>query len=98
MAGIEKYRPRNRYVIVDMGAVQFVTNGADVMSPGIVDADKNIQENDIVYICDEKNKKPLAIGMALVSGDEMISQKKGKAINIIHHVGDKLWAFVAKSL
>ena len=30
---------KSKYVVVDMGAVRFMANGADVMSPGIVDAD-----------------------------------------------------------
>jgi len=98
LKGIELLKPKNRFVIVDMGAVKFVTNGADVMTPGIVDADKTIEENDFVWICDERNKKPLAVGFAVVSGEDMINGDSGKAVRIIHFVGDKLWGFVAKSL
>ena len=96
--GINKYKPTNNYVIVDMGAVKFVTNGADVMAPGIIDADKNIKEDQQVWICDEKHKKPLAIGIAIIDGEHMITEEKGKAINTIHWVGDKLWNYTAKSL
>ena len=96
--GLNKYKPKNNYVIVDMGAIKFVINGADIMAPGIVDADNKIKENDQVWICDEKNNKPLAVGIALMTGDQMIIKKKGKAVKIIHHVGDKMWNFVAKSL
>ncbi len=96
--GINRYKPKNRFVVVDMGAVKFVTNGADVMAPGIVDADLNIEENDQVWVCDETYKKPLAIGIALISGEQMINEKKGKAIKVIHYVGDSIWNFVAKSL
>jgi len=98
LSGLERYKPKERFVTVDMGAVKFVTNGADVMAPGIVDADRNIVENDRVWICDERNHKPLAVGIALMSGDQMISEKKGKAISLVHFVGDRLWNFVAKSL
>ena len=96
--GINKYKPEKNYVIVDMGAVKFVTNGADVMTPGIVDADDNIKENDQVWICDERNHKPLGVGIALITGEQMIKREKGKAIKVIHYVGDKIWNFVAKSL
>ena len=96
--GIELFKPKDRFVIVDMGAVKFVTNGADVMAPGIIDADKNIKENDFVWICDERNKKPLAVGFAVLSGEDMINADSGKAVRIIHYVGDTLWDFVAKSL
>ena len=93
--GLNKYKPRNRFVVVDMGAVKFVTNGADVMAPGIVDADKKINENDLVWICDEKYHKPLAVGIALMSGEKMIKGKSGKSVKIIHHIGDSLWSFFA---
>lgn len=98
LKGIELFKPKNRYVTVDMGAVKFVANGADVMAPGIVDSDKNIKENDFVWICDERNKKPLAVGFAVISGEDMISGDKGKAVRVIHYVGDDIWGFVAKSL
>lgn len=96
--GINKYNPKKNFVIVDMGAVKYITSGADVMAPGIVDADKNIKENDQVWICDEKHHKPLAIGIAIMTGEQMINGKTGKAIRTIHYIGDKLWSFVAKSL
>jgi PUA domain protein len=96
--GINKFKPKNNYVIVDMGAVKFVTNGADVMCPGIIDADKNIKPDQQVWICDEKNKKPLAVGISEINGEQMITEEKGKAISTIHWVGDKLWNFTAKSL
>ena len=59
--------PPKRVVTVDMGAVKFVVNGADVMSPGIVAADSSIQKDDLVVIVEETHKKPLAIGRALIS-------------------------------
>ena len=96
--GINKYKPKQKFVIVDMGAVKYVASGADVMAPGIVDADKNISEDDQVWISDEKHRKPLAIGIAIMSGKQMINEKKGKAIQTIHYVGDMLWNFSAKSL
>ena len=94
LIGLYNYKPKNNYIIVDMGAVKFVINGSDVMRPGIVDSDKNIKPNDIVWICDEKNKKPLAIGVAIISGIDMIKKEKGKAVSIFHYVGDNLWDFI----
>ena len=94
--GLNIYKPKNKYVVVDRGAIKFITNGADVMSPGITDADKNIHENDQVWICDETYHKPLAVGIALINGEQMIQSKKGKAVSIIHYVGDKIWSFSAK--
>ena len=89
--GILKYRPERCAVTVDMGAVPFVTNGADVMGPGIVDADPEIKEGDLVWIRDIKNKVPLAVGVALRDGEALSAKEKGKAIKTLHNVGDKLW-------
>lgn len=83
--------PEKRFVTVDMGAVKFVYNGADVMAPGVVDADPSIAEGDLIWVRDEKNLQPLAVGVALMSGNEMVIQKKGKAARSLHHVGDSIW-------
>ena len=96
--GLYRYNPRENFVVVDMGAVRFVTTGADVMAPGIIDADKNIGEGDQVWICDERYHKPLAVGIAIMNGEQMISEDQGKAIKVIHYVGDRLWNLTAKSL
>lgn len=89
--GLLHYRPASRFVTVDMGAVKFVVNGADVMAPGIVEADPGIQPGDLVWIRDERNKVPLAVGEALVPGAQMPRGPKGKAVKSLHHVGDPLW-------
>ena len=89
--GVLKYKPVKRFVTVDMGAVPFLTNGADCMGPGIVDADESIQEGDFVWIRDIKNQVPLAVGQALCSGADLKAKKPGKAIKSINNVGDKLW-------
>ena len=83
-----------KYVVVDMGAVKFVAKGADVMSPGIVDADPGIQEGDFVIIIEETHRKPLAIGKAIIPGPEMVEMNEGKAVSAIHYIGDKLWNLV----
>ncbi|MCL1984127.1 MAG: RNA-binding protein [Methanomassiliicoccaceae archaeon] len=89
--GLLRYRPQKKFVTVDMGAVPYVTNGADVMAPGIVDADTDIREGDMVWIRDIKNLVPLAVGISSVSGEELKKGGKGKVIRTVHNVGDKLW-------
>lgn len=89
--GVLKYGAKKRFVTVDMGAVGFVCKGADVMGPGIVEADSIIEEGDLVWIRDEKNLKPLAVGQALVPGKDMLGKGKGKMVVSLHYVGDKLW-------
>lgn len=93
--GLLAHRPALRYVTVDMGAVRFVANGADIMAPGIVEADPAVKEGDFVWIRDERNKQPLAVGRALVPGAAMV-RGKGKAVKSVHYLGDKLWAATAE--
>ena len=89
--GLLKYKPQMKFVTVDMGAVPYVRNGADIMAPGIVDADADIQAGDMVWIRDVKNLVPLATGISSVSGAELKAGGKGKVIRTVHNVGDKLW-------
>jgi len=78
-------------IIVDKGAVRFVTDGADIMRPGMIQIDDTIAERDFVAIVDETHNKPLAVGFALTSGNEMRLASKGKMIQNIHYVGDRIW-------
>jgi PUA-domain protein len=80
-----------RHVSVDMGAVRFVTNGADVMRPGIVDIDVGIKQGDVVAVVDAVHKKALAVGEALLDGVAMRAATSGKAVRNLHWVGDKRW-------
>jgi PUA domain protein len=88
-------KPVKRFVTVDMGAVKFLMNGADVMAPGITEADPGIHPGDAVWIRDERNRQPLAVGEALVEGTAMPRGPKGKAVRAIHHVGDEVWTLQA---
>lgn len=80
-----------KYATVDMGAINFVIKGADIMSPGIVDADESIQPGETIVIIEETHHKPLAIGTSLITGKEMVENNKGKAIENLHYVGDSIW-------
>ena len=80
-----------KYATVDMGAINYVIKGADIMSPGIVDADESIEAGETIVIIEETHHKPLAIGTSLSSGKEMVENNKGKAIENLHYVGDQIW-------
>lgn len=78
-------------VIVDMGAIKFVTNGADIMRPGVRKFDENIEKNEIIQIQEETHGKVIALGQALLSTEEMKNQEKGKIIKNVHYIGDLIW-------
>ena len=78
------------YVTVDMGAVPYIVNGAQVMIPGIIEK-QHFQKDEFVQIKEEKYLKTLAVGKAIVSSDEIINTNKGKAIKNQHFIGDIYW-------
>jgi PUA-domain protein len=80
-------------VVVDMGAVSFVVNGADIMRPGVTKVDRRIKQGSIVAIVDENHGKPLAVGISIMDANEMESANSGKVVLSKHHVGDALWEF-----
>ncbi|KYC45478.1 MAG: H/ACA RNA-protein complex component Cbf5p [Candidatus Methanofastidiosum methylothiophilum] len=80
-----------RRIVIDMGAVPFISKGADVMRPGIKEVDPKIEKDGPVIILDEKHGKPIAVGIAMYSSEEISSMKEGKVIKTLHYVGDKIW-------
>jgi PUA-domain protein len=91
--GLLRQQATKRYVTVDMGAVPYVTNGADVMCPGIVEVDPEVREGDLVWIRDVTHRRPLAIGRALVPAEVMAAKAPGKAIKNLQYVGDRIWKY-----
>jgi PUA domain protein len=80
-------------ITVDMGAVKFVTNKADIMRPGITKIDPRINKGDIVKIVDETHNRVLAIGKTLLDANEMETMTSGKVIKNLHTIKDPVWQF-----
>jgi len=78
-------------VVVDVGAIPHVCNGADIMAPGIVEVEGSFNEGAFVVIVDVRHKKPLAIGTANLNSAEILKCKQGKVIKNVHYVGDSMW-------
>ncbi len=76
-------------ITVDMGAVPFICNGADVMIPGIRDSTLPLRKDLTTVILDENHRKPIAVGITII--DLINLQGKGKAIKNLHYVGDIVW-------
>ncbi|MFU8866553.1 RNA-binding protein [Natronococcus sp.] len=90
--GANAYDPEKHVVTVDSGAISFVSDGADVMRPGITEATDDISPDDLVLIAEESHGKVLAVGRARVEGSEMVGDE-GKVVDSLHHVGDDLYEF-----
>ncbi len=81
-------------IVVDMGAVPHVCNGADIMAPGIVRYESEFNKGAIVTVSDEKHGKLLAIGETLLNSTEAKTAKKGLVIKNLHYVGDEIWNLI----
>jgi malignant T-cell-amplified sequence len=77
-------------VQVDMNAVKFVCNGANIMRPGITDF-TTFNESEIVLVKDQTHKKELAVCISLVDDVSARKMEKGVILNNIHYIGDIYW-------
>ncbi len=78
------------HVIVDMGAVEFMCKGANLMRPGIMSYSE-FDKDEIVCVKEESQNKFLAVGKAVVSSTELETMEKGKVIENMHYVSDQFW-------
>ena len=79
--GLNAFPPEAHVVTVDAGAVSFVSDGADIMRPGITEADADIESGDLVAINEESHGKFLAVGRAKTGGDDMVGLGKGRRVD-----------------
>ena len=91
LRGILEWNPTLKWCEVDLGAIPFLLNGADCMAAGIHGACDCIEEGDLIWIRDQTHGKPLAIGWAAMDAASMVEAMKGKAVKMLHHIGDELW-------
>lgn len=84
-------------ITVNMGAVPYICNGADLMAPGMVKIEGTFNTGDYVLVVDERYGKPLSIVVALADSQAIRSLKHGKVAKNVHYVGDGLWKELKKS-
>jgi len=80
-------------VVVDIGAIKFITNGADVMSPGVVTFSEEIRKGTLVVIKEEKANSIIGVGSSLINSEDFNKSQKGKVVKLRHHLKDKMWSF-----
>lgn len=90
--GANAHPPEKHAVTVDSGAISFVSDGANVMRPGITEATEDIEDGDLIVIVEETHGKALAIGRAETDGSDMVGDS-GRVVESLHHVGDDLYEF-----
>ncbi len=75
--GLEK--PEKGYVKVDEGAVKPILEGGSVLSPGIIDADTDVRENDETIVVGPSGEV-ICAGSARHSGDELVEKSSGRGV------------------
>jgi PUA domain protein len=83
-------------VVINMGAVPHLCNGANIMAPGIIRYEGEFKGDDFVLVVDEKHGKPIAIGKIVYDSEAAKNVTHGVVVNNIHHVGDRIWNFIKK--
>ena len=78
-------------IVVDMGAIPHICNGADIMRPGIRDLQGDFEKGSVVLVKDEKFGKRIAIVVAETTSALVQKMRKGIVAKNIHHVGDQFW-------
>jgi len=85
------------FLVVDMGAIPHICNGADIMRPGIKQIQGDFEKGTIVLVKDQKFSKPIAIGVAEAGSASIRAMSKGIAAKNVHYVGDSFWEAVKVS-
>lgn len=69
------------WVVLEQDAVKFILGGANLLAPGVLDADPGILEKDEVVVLDPTGQV-VAIGRARMSGERMQERPKGVAVKV----------------
>jgi uncharacterized protein with predicted RNA binding PUA domain len=69
------------FVTVQDDVSEFIADGGDVFAAHVVRAHGDIRAKDEVIVID-KNRRVLAVGRAVLSGEEMTSFKRGVAVKV----------------
>lgn len=68
------------YVIADKGAEKPLLGSSNMLGPGVVDCDENIQiDDEVVVLIDGR---PIAVGRAKMTGADMKGRKRGVAVKV----------------
>jgi phosphoadenosine phosphosulfate reductase len=85
----EGKKPTKRYVIVDDGAVRFVSQGYNILAPGVVDIDPNIKKGEAAVALSLEGKV-LSCGIMRINAKEVDRSKKGVVLKPKHFLRKNL--------
>nr|CUU97943.1 hypothetical transcript [Hymenolepis microstoma] len=79
---------------VDRGAIKHVLNGSNIMCPGLTSPGAKlckVPENTVVAIMAEGKEHAVAVGITIMSTDEMLDVNKNIGVETLHYLNDGLW-------
>lgn len=85
------------YVKIDRGAVPRILGGADVMAPGIVETSV-FERDSVVGVREPERGLYIAVGRALMSSEEIMRTRRGRAVRVVHYAGDSVWRVLIEVL
>jgi len=96
--GLLAFPAKKRAVTVDMGAVRFIYNGRRRDGPGDRRRGPRVRAGDVVWVRDEKNGRPLAIGRAIMDGPTMAREEKARRSRRFHPSATRFGGSAKRSL
>jgi predicted RNA-binding protein (TIGR00451 family) len=79
-------KPPNRRVVVRAEVVDFVAQGRTVFAKHVLGADPEIRPGEEVLVVDADDRL-LAVGKALLTGEEMVAFRAGQAVRVRRGLG-----------
>ena len=78
----------------DKGAIKHIFSGSNVMAPGLTSPGgrmDDVEVGEVVAIMAEGKEHAMGMGITFMSSDEIRTENKGIAIELIQFINDGLW-------
>ena len=83
----------------DKGAIRHIFSGSHVMAPGLTSAGgavtPNLPTKAPVAITAEGKQHAMGIGVLTMTSDEIVTQNRGQAIEVVQYMNDSVWSLKA---
>ena len=98
---LHKYPFMMPHMQCDKGAIKHIFSGSNVMAPGLTSPGgrmDDVEVGEVVAIMAEGKEHAMGMGITFMSSDEIRTENKGIAIELIQFVNDGLWKLTKPKL
>lgn len=91
---LHKYPFMMPHMQCDKGAIKHIMSGSNVMAPGLTSPGglmDEVEAGEVVAITAEGKEHAMGIGITYMGTDEIRTENKGVAIELIQFLNDGLW-------